>query len=229
MYERLGRHWYHFSDHRPHFTQKEMEVLRGVLMGDGSLATSSVNPHIDIQMINEEYLEYLDDMFGCLSTGVRLEKTPRELAKSNKNEDFKEYDNPENYSPLYRLRTRNHPQLSVFESWYDSEKKQWDEGIELTPTVLKHYYACDGTLDERKHPNSSSIRISAVLEEKNRQKVAKIFNDVGLPEPNWVTYTCDSGRKVCSMDWKHDESIEIFDYMGEPVEGFEYKWLGEYQ
>lgn len=42
------------------------------MMGDGSLDQRDGNPILAVEMINEEYLHYLDNIFGCLSTGVKL-------------------------------------------------------------------------------------------------------------------------------------------------------------
>ena len=34
----------------------------------------------------------------------------------------------------------------------------------------------------------------------------------------------DDSRRGCNARWTVDESKELFDYMGDPLPGFEYKW-----
>lgn len=226
-FERLGKHWYSSPSHRPDITEHQHEVITGLVMGDGSVSRQSKNAHIDVQMTNRKYLEYLDDLFGCLTTGVKLAKTAEEVAKASSADDFNEYDDPDAYADLYRLRTRNHPALNVYDSWYETGEKVWPSSIELTPTVLKHWYVGDGTYDEREFANSSTIAFSVVNESRNQEKVDALFDEVGLPTPSWYPYECESGRMTCRISWNCEESVELFEYMGAPLPGFQYKWTDE--
>jgi hypothetical protein len=228
-YSKIGKHWYHNPSHRPTITQHQHEIITGVVMGDGSVSRQSENPSLDVQMINEQYLNHLDETFGCLTTGVRLQSTAQELASDPGTGDFAEYTDPSSYSDLYRLRTRNHPGLEWYASWYSSGEKVWPTDIDLTPTTLKHWYVCDGTFDERDYANSSTIRISVANEMEYQEKVNALFETVGLPEPEWYPTKTESGREFCHISWNNQESRELFAYMGEPLPGFEYKWPCDYR
>ena len=75
-YQTLGTHWYYNESHRPELTDYQKEVITGLMMGDGSLnRQQGENPRLVVGMITKEYLEELDEIFGCLSTGVRLKTT----------------------------------------------------------------------------------------------------------------------------------------------------------
>ena len=105
----------------------------------------------------------------------------------------------------------------------------WPEDIELTPTVLKHWYVGDGHCD-----NSSShnhIQISVSNEVKNTEKVFKYFSNVGLPQPSnhHISEQIKSENKKCDIVWGVEESYELWDYMGEPLPDFNYKWPEEYR
>lgn len=200
-YTNLGMHWHHAPDHRPEISDKQHEIITGVLMSDGSLERSSKNPTLSFGMTCEEYLQYLDMSFGVLSTGV----TEREM-------------DDDNWEILYWLSTRRHPDLSRYEEWYESGKKVWPSDIELTPTVLKHLYAGDGSWSNKN--GSNHIRIAMLNEVDNREKVDRMFERVGLPAP--MNYSISDTH--CTAIWSVEQSQELWDYMGEPLPGFEYKW-----
>jgi len=140
-YKQLGQHWTG-SCSAPQLTKQQYDIVVGLLMGDGNLRRNGKNPHIKIVMISPNYLEYLDEMFGCLGTGIRLTQTAAESAKRNRDSGFSPNAKEENYSDLYQWRTRSLPELHDF-NWYKTGKKVWPEDIELTPTVLKHLYCGD--------------------------------------------------------------------------------------
>jgi len=216
-FERIGQHWSSFQSHRPGLSEKSLEALTGVLMGDGCVNRSSKNPQITINMTSPNYLEYLDNMFGAEGLGVKHVMTPEESAKSMRKSGFRPNAKAENYSDLYRLSTRCNPQLSQFESWYSPEK-EWPESIDLTPTVLKNWFVCDGYWAN--YDTKNLIAIAAFNERNNKKKIESYFRSVGLPTPDkW-----HGEEKQCYMRWNVDNTQTLFDYMGEPLPDFEYKF-----
>lgn len=214
-YELIGRHWAANESHRPSLSEYQIDVATGVLMGDGTISRTSKNPSLKVKMITKEYLEYLDEIFGNLSTGVRKVQTAEEHVAEVRDSGFRPNASVEDYNDVYELSTRCHPDLKPLAAWYDSGKKVWPEDISLTPTVLTHLYCCDGHL-----ANGDNITISMVNERGDKQKVAEYFSNVGLPQPSrW-----GEGENVCYAAWKKAESKRLFRYMNGPLPGFTYKF-----
>lgn len=228
-YKALGQHWRYNPTHKPNFTEYQKELITGVLMGDGTINTNTnANPRMRVTSITKDYLEYLDEMFGVHSLGVNLKTTAEEAVDRNIKTEFSPNAKVENYSDLYELRTRNNPELSEFADWYSSGKKKWPD-IKLTPIVLKNLYVCDGSFNHRK----SQVHISCSNEIDNKQKVENMFSRAGLSIDNWN----DKTRNVNGYEGSTSTSIVInksnhkkfFDYIGQPLPGFKYKWPETYK
>jgi hypothetical protein len=110
-----------------------------------------------------------------------------------------------------------HPDLDQFSNWYSSGKKVWPPDLKLTPTVLKHWYCGDGNLAV--DDTHRFIQISVVNERNNRKKIEHMFDRVGFEVSNW-----NIGEDRCSIQFSKDESDRMFDYMGQSLPGFGYKW-----
>ena len=222
-YQKLGLHWYYSPSHRPELTQKQLEITTGLLMGDGSISKQSKNCYLQLQMISPKYLEYLDNIFACLGTGVSLVETAYESAKNDRDGKFSPNIKEENYSDVYGWGTRSHPKFNEFCGWYSSGEKVWPENIELTPTVLKHWYVGDGHYDDSYGQNY--IDIAMFNEVENTEKVSQYFIKSGLPKPS----SYYKQKNSCKARWTVEDSYKLWDYMGEPLPDFEYKWPKEYR
>lgn len=201
----LGQHWARSSCDYPELTPYQKEVITGILMGDASVNFGTKNPLIQISVIEEEYLVYLDSIFGILSTGVSEEN--RDTSSGN---------------TIYRLNTRTLPDIYEFSQWYSSGKKVWPEDIELTPTVLKHLYVCDGNLDT--HGNAKRIRIGMSNERENKEKVESMFSSAGFTVDRWDERERQIGGFRCSAVFNKNQTEKMLEYMGKPIPGFSYKW-----
>lgn len=200
-YRGIGGHWYHKPSHRPRIPPRLQEVICGIVMGDGYIADPSAIPYLEIDCVSRDYLEYLDEIFGCLSKGVDLHK---------QNTTINGYE----CKDVYRFRTSTHPKLKEFKKWYSTGNKTFPERVPMTPTILKHWYIGDGNL---KNPNR--IRISTHNEFENKEKINKIFEQCGLPKPNYWY-----GEQGGYMAWSQEETQFLLEYMGKPLPGFEYKF-----
>jgi len=181
-------------------------------MGDGHLNfKASKNPKITIESTQKEYLEQLDEKLGILATGVKKSRTAEQSAEKARNSGFDSEAKGKNYSDIYRLSTRSHPQLKQFESWYE-EGKVYPE-LSLTPTILKHWYAGDGAYQ------NTHVKIALTNEKENKEKIEEMFENENLPKPNtWVDETY--GIAI----WNKEEGEKLLEYMGNPPEGFSYKF-----
>jgi hypothetical protein len=129
---------------------------------------------------------------------------------------------------MYRWRSRNLPELHQYADWYSSGEKVWPADIDLTPTTLKHWYCGDGTYDN--HNTSNHIKIAMSNEVDNTDKVEQLFENAGLPAPsNWDINKRPPGGRICNARFTVDQSYELWEYMGEPLPDFAYKWPESYR
>ena len=196
-YKSIGKHWGRTSWDYPKITDKQHQIITGLLMGDGWVH-SRKTPRLQATMVSENYLYYLSNSFGKLSNGVKLRE-----------------EGDKNYKDKYTW-SFSHPHLQKYRDWYSSGEKIWPEDLNLTPTVLKHWYCGDGT----KHRNT--IVISMWNEHKRLDKASKIFENSGLPSPS--NYNINEEKSTCDAQFTVKQSEIIWDYMGEPLPDFGYKW-----
>jgi hypothetical protein len=225
-YKKLGNHWHYYPSHRPELTQKQIEITTGLLMGNGWIDKNKEKSRLRCKMISPNYLEYLDNIFGVLSCGVSLKHTAAESAKNVRNSGFRPDANEENYSDVYGWGTRSHPKFNEFREWYASGEKVWPEDIELTPTVLKHWYVGDGHYENA--GTGDCIAITMSKEKEKTEKVSQYFTNVGLPEPLDYRKINNEYAGRCVARWSVEDSHTLWEYMGEPLPDFEYKWNDKY-
>jgi len=223
-FERIANHWNQSNCSHPEITNQQKEIVTGLLMGDGCLPSrGSRNPKIRASMTSPNYLKYLDRGFGIFGNGVKMEKTAKESALENRRSGFRPNAKEENYSDVYLWYSMNHPELQEFESWYSSGEKVWPEDIELTPTVLKHWYLGDGHWNNGSTNNNISIAMTN--ESENTSKVSEMFKRAGLPSPSNYCFSSNN----CQAQFTVDQSNELWEFMGEPLPDFEYKFPPEHR
>jgi len=228
-YKKIGSHWSHPKTDcsHPEISDYKMELLTGMLMGDGCIGRQSKNPYFQALMIAEEFLEWLDNELGWLSTGTHLHTTAEESAKDNRDRNFGPNAKAENYHNIYRLLSRTHPDLSELSDWYATGKKVFPDDIELTPNVLKMWYVGDGHYADKGTSNHISIAMSNEIDRRNN--IEQLFENIGFEVGNWRIAERNNGSKRCSLRFHADESQQLFDYMGNPPDGFAYKWPESYR
>jgi hypothetical protein len=222
-YERIGGHWTRSTScNYPSISEKKKDILIGLLMGDGSIGHAGCkNQRISTTMISPNYLKYVGNKLGWLSTGVRFSKSAKESATEALERGFDTNAKEENYADQYNLRTRSHPFITSLSDWYSSGSKVWPEDIKLTPTVLKHWYCGDGHY--RSDTTHSNIVITIDNEIDNKEKISNYFNNVELPPPS----NYNTSSKTANAEWTVEDSYDLWNYMGKPLPDFEYKWPKE--
>ncbi|WP_158057154.1 hypothetical protein [Halorussus halophilus] len=215
-FKRLGTHWARSECERPSFSEHQIEILVGLLMGDGDIhGRSDPNPHFRIRMTNPAFLSYLDDCFGVLSTGVFLDRDAdyqyRQAAESE-HEKFT-VTNREEYNDLHGLRTRSHPQLHELKQWYRSGEKRFPSDLTITPTIAKMWYVCDGWLAQEKD-HRPCVMIKATNEADRAEYLKNLFSEQGL-EPHFTR---------TELQFTTNQTEGFLDWIGSPLPGFEYKW-----
>lgn len=219
-FKSLSKHWSMSTNcSYPNFSSEQIEILTGVVMGDGCVDRhSSKNWNIICSNIKREYLEYLCDKLENFSRQVRVGKTAKQSAQSSRFVDEPEQDN---YNTIYRWQTISHPEINDKFDWAVNGNKTFPKNINLSSTVLTNWYCCDGHFENP----PERIRISMSNESENKDKIESYFADSGLPKPSgYNEINRDDGSSRCGAYWTKADTNELFSYMNEPIPGFEYKW-----
>lgn len=206
-YERLGHHWSMSSDcGEPELTDRQHEVLTGLLLGDANVSESdNRKPHFQIMMKSGEFVEWISDELGVFATKIS------EVEGTGYGEG----------NIYYQMRTRRADVFSQYNDWYGDNGKIFPDDIELTPLILKVWYCCDGDMSVDDRWNTKHYaRISSKNEADNKRKVNSYFTDLDF-QPNW--------NDGCRFTFGREGSHEFWQYIGEPLPGFEYKWPDRYK
>ncbi|MEE6210772.1 hypothetical protein U3A55_11480 [Salarchaeum sp. III] len=215
-FDRLGLHWWHGTCPYPEIEPEIEEILTGLLMGDGSIPVrrSGYTSLIHVPMTNRTFLEWLDDRLGILSTGVSLKKTASELASNNRQTGFSPTAREENYHDMYTLWSRTHPIFDEMrETWYPDGGKRFPGRLELTPTVAKFWYLCDGYLDFGSW-GRPRLGIKARNEKERGEFLESLFD----------TFDISPKYRRHELRFSCDDTELLIEWMGEAPPGFEYKW-----
>ena len=204
-YKRIRTHWTTGNCKWPEITDKQFDICIGTLMGDGSVTkTGKRTPVLSVYNTNKKYLKLIENKFETFTTGVKDHIGAEEQAN---NFDGEVAD----YNDQYVIRIR-HPKISELYNWYSTGEKKFDTEIEINKTIFKHWYVCDGHIE-----NDKKIRITAINEQDRFNKITNMFSDE-IPKPSSYTHQ--------KLVWNIEESKEILNML-EPIDGFEYKW-GKY-
>jgi len=196
-YSQLSQHWRQSSCDRPNITEKQWQILKGLMFGDGRLVSKDErNPYISLSNTKEEFVQWFDRQMGTLTTGV-TEKTT---------EDKK------NWSTVYVCSTRTHPEFRLFDSWYDSGSVQPPK-VDYTPLLVKCWYVSDGTVSTSSD-SRPIVRFCSRKAEGVKQKMRDGFLEHGF-NPTWSS---------TQLVFNADESRRLLTWMEDPLPGFDYKW-----
>lgn len=189
-------------------------------MGDGTIhhPPTAANTRVGVCNISVGFLEWLDDELGWLSNGVALHRTSEEIRQENASSNLDRFSSIEyNIRDQYVLTTRRHPGLNQYRDWYGSQKR-YPEDLSLHPTVLKQWYVCDGHLLWGNKGHTRPQVWIAVENEQDRPGVIERLFDSTPISPSFR-----HGRVMLTSD----ETEVFFEYVGEPVPGYEYKFVTE--
>lgn len=177
----------------PKLSDKKKDILKGCLMGDASIdrRDGDNNARWTLYNTNHDYLKYVEDKLGV-------------LASTRMKEDKEFLPQKTTYAT-----GMTHPWLENLAGWYSTGEKVFPESIELTPTVLKHWYCCDGNTDV-----SERFCITVENEKNNKDKLINYFNERGF----------HIDKRANKIYANKELAKEIFNYMGSPPDGMSYKW-----
>lgn len=213
-YSRIGSHWAKSSCSHPPISRYKMELLKGMMLGDGGLDMDNKNAFFRIKMTNKTFLEWLDVELGWLTNGVTKAKTAVESAWSAR-ESFGGDTRPEDVLDIWRLNTRAHPQFNEFAEWYSTGEIVFPWNLTLSPEALKMWYVSDWCLG---HGNRDNRKTCVRFTSRNEQdRPESIVNSLES-----LDFTVNHSGKDFALSVEDTE--DFFEYIGDPVPGFEYKW-----
>jgi hypothetical protein len=181
--------------------------MEGLVLGDG---TVEPNGRLKVSSVRKEFINWLQAEYPHLVTSVRLNKTADESARNanSHNNPIDVSSDSSNYQAIYRAHFTVRPETKKLrERWYDDGKKIPDD-VELTPMMAKIWYCGDGHLQDGTTP-----RISTRSTYKSDE--IELFEDAGFD-------VHDNKHHYFSIPRQN-----LFEWMGNPPDGFEYKWPTE--
>jgi hypothetical protein len=123
-YERIAQHWAWNEEHRPELSQKEKDMLKGLLMGDatidrGSGTSTRKNFGLVVANTNREFLEEIKETLSIPST-ITKSRTKQE---SYENFGLDHDVSKDGFSEFYRLQIASHPYFNQLDNWYETGEK----------------------------------------------------------------------------------------------------------
>ena len=176
----MGRHWMSTRCEYPELSERQKEMLKGILMSDGSMQFGE-NNNLKLTLTEYEFLEWFSDELNCICPNryPTVHRTSEE-AKKNAVDYFgeEEVDMDSEYKEQYLLLTKSHLFLNEFDNWYNPQKRYPLDELELTPTMAKMWYCGDGCLAT--HHSGERAGISCKNEKDRIDDVADLIRDKGF-------------------------------------------------
>lgn len=209
----MGQHWKSSRCNYPELSRHQRDLLRGILMSDGSVQFDG-NNRLKVNMTCEDFLEWLANELSeiCPNRYPILQQTSYEAKESARKSFGDDVCQDSEYKEKYQVLTRSHPFMNEFDDWYVPEKKFPLNDLELTPAVAKMWYCGDGRLDMSKE----RAEIACSNEADRIDAVADLIREKGFD----ANTTINGAIRIPPRD-----TPEFLDWMGDPPPDFEYKWL----
>lgn len=215
-YKGIGNHWSQSNCSYAEIDGETIELLKGFILGDGHLSERKKNPRVDVMNTNLRFLEWLDNKLGWLSCGVRLYATADEVAERITNGFGRESD-VRKCNHAFKLYTRNHEKLNIFESWYNESTASIPNGETFTKEGILSWYVSDGYLYNERD-GCSQVSVASKNEMDNGESVCDLIEDHGFD-------VIQSGKTFLIPV---DQTPEFLEYIGPAPPGFEHKWVLDY-
>jgi hypothetical protein len=158
----VGQHYRQSDCSYPSPSQHQLELIEGVLMGDGCIHDDG-NDRLKfiVEMNNKPFLQWLKRQLPEFTTSLTKVSTTN----------------------TYKLTTIRCPAFrEVYNNWYQDGAKRFPESLQLTPARLRMWYVTDGHL--RKTGGRPNITIGC-SNEYHRQEY--ISNLIPFAEPSFYS------------------------------------------
>ena len=205
----IATHWSLGSCTGPELSSYQKELVEGMLLGDGWLVDNEKNPQLRVAMTNKTFIEWLVEELGYIQTGNI----------SVDDEEVKINGGGHRLKKIYVIQTHTLESLRKYKNWLDDIWTQGGQSLQITPLKLKLWYVSHGTINRQESGCNAVIYDGGVAGEGQLEKV---FDSIGIK----FNRDTISTRSVSSdrLRFTRPESQKLWDYMGDPLPGFEYKW-----
>lgn len=207
-YSQIGNHWNRSDCERPCFTDHQMEIMRGLLLGDADIHCTGGSCAFRIRMKNKEFLEWLHKKLQPLSRGVDLDQSGESKKKKAIENGLVGVSESSEFSDFYKLRTVSSDEAKQMRKWYSSGSKRYPE--EISREMFKYWYICDGWICGR------YMGIICLDQSDRPEHIIRLIEDIDLEVTSF-----DTDRGIVRIS--ADSSRKFLDNT-DPVPGFEYKW-----
>lgn len=213
-YKKLSRHCTETDCNLPELNKEQKEILVGLMMGDATLTQRKTNnPSVNIVNTNREFLKWLNEKLNNIAYPVRFIKDAEEQMEHNIENGMTNDPSLSDYNDVYSLYTMCHTDFKHLD-WIEDGSKTIPDSINLTPTVVKMWFASDGSLHWRGDRNKAEARITNVTEKDELSKFSRMFDSAG--------FDVRVGGK--EIQFNIQQTKKLFSWMGKPPSGMEYKW-----
>jgi hypothetical protein len=219
-YQNIAKHWSQSSCSQNSISDKQKEFLIGHLMGDATLTgRNRKSPSMKWNMANKEYMLWLDEKLGWISTQIKVYQTSDEASKALNNSDFASGDDY-NAKTLYNGGTHGHKWLNNL-NWYDTGEKRFPKDLSLTKNIIKIWYCDDGGLKWSGAGKRAPAHIHMSSQPESTKHLKQEFSKFGL-DPT-ITKSNDG------LTFSAEDTENLLDLIGNPPSGMGYKWENEIQ
>jgi len=126
---------------------KTLEILKGILLGDGSLYFEK-DARSAIFSLGNQYYEYVEYTAEKLAAGGIGHRKIHKIYDSR-------FD-----ATIYSVQSRAYPELiPLRQEFYPDGYKRIPKSLVLTPDVLREWFICDGTVDRARNDPSKIVAI----------------------------------------------------------------------
>lgn len=200
-YKDIGKHWYGSMCEYPELNTFQKRLVRGILMGDGSVTVTppDTTGTFSVTVCERNFLEWVDEKLGCFSCGV--------YDMSSRDEDWRD---------TYKVKSRRIPYFSMIrDEWYTDDGKSFPDELSLDRLVLSMWYVTDGGISVDDRWDSYRSYISCYNERNKKEKILSYFDDTPF-DPYW------SGDKQIYIP--AGQTDDFLKWIYGPVPGYKYKW-----
>lgn len=204
------------------------EVLVGCLLGDASLfiwdkQSSTSCPYFSKKNKHKEHLEYIAKLLFKKDVSNRIKEVLEHLVYKNQKKEYL----------CYYLTSLTHDELKPwYKSWYPESsgyKKVIPNNIEITPTVLLHWFLDDGCCTRQKRSDLKQDLLKVVLSSESfspfdQNRLLTLLNKNFNLQGSLIS-TGENGKDKRIAFLRQEDVARFFEIIGPcPIKCFEYKW-----
>lgn len=194
-------------------SNKELDILTGHLLGDGSIFYSTRYAVTPIFSFTSKHLEYAEFVKNSSSLSSYCKVLQRRRFDKRTSKTY----------VSYQFRTKSCETLKQFRDlWYPEGKKLIPENLKLNSTICQRWYIDDGGRSSGKSRGKNRyISISTCCHKNNGDII------ILLKELRNLGFNCNSNLNgnYHRIQFSRVSSLDFLEFIGKcPVECFKYKW-----